>query len=264
MRHTGNVTQKEINFPSKHRLISTTTAKGIITYANDEFCNVAGYKIDELEGQAHNLIRHPDMPEAAFKDLWDKIQSHQSWMGLVKNRTKNGDHYWVDAFVTPIMENGSIEEIQSVRTKCDADAKKRAETLYESINKKTPPLFLSFNFPDLFQKAVITSVIAGILLALGLSNLFSPTISIILPILSLLLMAILLLRTTRNISTLATKTRSSVDNKIGQHIYFGKVDDISQIELALKMKDVELTAADLIKMREKETLQSQQLSVEKI
>ena len=93
MRHTGNVTQKEINFPSSHRLISTTTAKGIITYANDEFCSVAGYEIEELEGQAHNLIRHPDMPAAAFKDLWNKMQSHESWMGLVKNRTKNGDHY---------------------------------------------------------------------------------------------------------------------------------------------------------------------------
>lgn len=243
MRHTGNVTQKEISFPSQHRLISTTNAKGVITYANDEFCNVAGYEIDELEGQAHNLIRHPDMPADAFKDLWDKVQSHQSWMGLVKNRSKNGDHYWVDAFVTPIMENGSIAEIQSVRTKCDTDSKKRADTIYDSINKKTPPLFLSFNFPNLFQQAVITSVLACILLALGLSNLFSPTTSMILPILSLLLIAILLLRITHNISTLAKKTRSSIDNKIAQLIYFGKVNDISQIELALKMKDTELTAA---------------------
>tara|TARA_R110001592_G_scaffold238227_2_gene497758 strand:- start:51174 stop:52745 length:1572 start_codon:yes stop_codon:yes gene_type:complete len=243
MRHTGHVTQKEIDFPSSHRLISTTTAKGIITYANEEFCNTADYALNELEGQAHNMIRHPDMPAAAFKDLWDKIQSHQSWMGMVKNRSKNGDHYWVDAFVTPILEEDSIAEIQSVRTKCDQHAKKRAEDLYESINNNRAPLFLSFNFPNLFQQALMVSVFSFILLAVGLSGLFSPTLSIVLPLLSLVLLATLFLITANNISALAKKTQAKLDNKIGQHVYFGKVNDISQIELALKMKDAELTAA---------------------
>lgn len=243
MRHTGHVTQKEIEFPTAHRLISTTTPKGVITYANDEFCRIAGYEIDELEGQAHNLIRHPDMPAAAFKDLWDKMQSHQSWMGLVKNRTKNGDHYWVDAFVTPILEGGSIEEIQSVRTKCSQDAKKRAEDLYTSINKNNTPLFLSFKFPDLFQQAIIASIFSFALLALGLSNLLPPTFSIILPIISLVILSFLFIKIAGTVSSLAKKTRASVDNKIGQHIYFGRVNDLTQIELALKMKDAELTAA---------------------
>ena len=243
MRHTGHVTQKEINFSANHRLISTTNAKGVITYANDEFCKVAGYELNELDGQAHNLIRHPDMPAAAFKDLWDKMQSHQSWMGLVKNRTKSGDHYWVDAFVTPILEEDAIEEIQSVRTKCGQDAKERADKLYESINNNKLPLFLRYNFPNLFQQAVLASLVSFVLLALALSGLLSPPLSIILPILSLIILVTILLKTTKYVSALAHKTRINVDNIIGQHIYFGKVNDITQIELALKMKDAELTAA---------------------
>ena len=168
MRHTGHVTQNEVDFSVTRRLISTTTPKGVITYANDDFCNIAAYELDELEGQAHNLVRHPDMPAAAFKNLWDTVNQHQSWMGLVKNRCKNGDHYWVDAFVTPILEDDKVEEVQSVRTKTDKSAQKRAETLYEKINNNHLPYFLNFNLPNSFQQSVIISVICLMLMVLGL------------------------------------------------------------------------------------------------
>lgn len=105
------------------------------------------------------------------------------------------------------------------------------------------PLFLSFTFPNLFQQAAITTVVALLLLALGLSGLVPPILSTILPIASVLLLAGLFLLAASRISDLAKQTRLCVDNKIGQHIYFGKVNDFTQIQLALKMKDAELTAA---------------------
>ncbi len=243
MRKTGPVTQTEINFSSSQRLISTTTAKGVITYANEEFCEVAGYNLDELKGQAHNIVRHPDMPPAAFKGLWEKVNQSKSWMGLVKNRTKTGDFYWVDAFVTPIGENGLVQEVQSVRTKPSDKEKQRAETLYESLNNNTPPLFLHLKLPNMFQQAMIASLLAALLIVLGLGNFFSDTLSTVLPILSVAILAVFSLSVCKKISSFAEQTKECADDKIAQHIYFGKVNDISQIQLALKMKNSELIAA---------------------
>ena len=87
--------------------MSVTNTKGEITHCNPAFIRVSGYQYEELIGQPHNMIRHPDMPEAAFKDMWRTIAHGYPWSGIVKNRRKNGDHYWVKANVTPIMENGT-------------------------------------------------------------------------------------------------------------------------------------------------------------
>lgn len=105
MRVNQPVSQQERLFSSEQSLISTTDLHSHITDANAAFCAVAGFSHDELVGQAHNLVRHPDMPTAAFANMRPFIQNKKSWMGLVKNRCKNGDHYWVSAFVTPIWMN---------------------------------------------------------------------------------------------------------------------------------------------------------------
>lgn len=115
MRRNEPVTGHEREYPAHYHLITTTDLKGKITAANEEFAEVAGYSIDELVGQPHNLIRHPDMPPEAFANLWETIRKGDSWRGMVKNRCKNGDHYWVDAYVTPIMKNGELVVFQSVR-----------------------------------------------------------------------------------------------------------------------------------------------------
>ncbi len=86
-------------------IISQTDAKGIITFANRMFCEVSGYKVDELIGKPHNLIRHPDMPTAAFAKMWETIEGGQAWNGLVKNLRKDGLFYWVDAEILPIVDN---------------------------------------------------------------------------------------------------------------------------------------------------------------
>jgi len=126
---------QEVTFSSNEQLVSTTDTQGVITYANDAFCRIAGYTQEELVGQHHNIVRHPDMPKAAFADLWQKLKRGDSWRGMVKNRCKNGDFYWVDAFVTPLYENDTIVGYQSVRC-CPSDTqKKEAERVYQAVNQ---------------------------------------------------------------------------------------------------------------------------------
>ena len=126
MKNNQPVTQREVTFPANEYLVSRTDLKGIITYANDAFVKISGFSRDELIGKSHNIVRHPDMPMAAFKDLWLTVQSGMPWRGLVKNRCKNGDFYWVEAFVVPIRKNGQITGYLSVRN--PAQAQKRAAT----------------------------------------------------------------------------------------------------------------------------------------
>ncbi|MCO4205951.1 PAS domain-containing protein [Aeromonas taiwanensis] len=124
----------EIRFPDHISLISTTDPASHITYANQHFCDVAGYSAAEMEGEPHNLVRHPDMPKAAFADMWRRLQQGKSWMGLVKNRAKNGQFYWVNAYVTPILnERQQIIEYQSVRTRPSDHDIAWAEQLYARI-----------------------------------------------------------------------------------------------------------------------------------
>lgn len=127
--------QKEIVFPEGEQLVSTTDLKGVITYCNPSFCRVAGYSEDELLGQNHNIIRHQDMPKAAFADLWARLREGNAWRGIVKNKAKSGDYYWVDAYVTPIYENGRITGYQSVRVKPKAHWVKIATTAYQQLLK---------------------------------------------------------------------------------------------------------------------------------
>jgi len=117
--------------PQEYDLISTTSPDSRITYANEHFTNIAGYSAEELEGNYHKIVRHPDMPKAVFEDMWTHLEDKRSWMGTVKNRCKNGDHYWVNAYVTPIVnDKGDIFEYQSVRATPSRDDIARAEKYY--------------------------------------------------------------------------------------------------------------------------------------
>ena len=125
---------EEVNLQQDEELISTTDTKGVITYANDAFCRVAGFSLDELIGKNHNIVRHPEMPPSAFNDLWKNLKLGLPWRGVVKNRCKDGRYYWVDAFVSPIFESGKLVGYQSVRTKLDDEIKKNAICVYNAIN----------------------------------------------------------------------------------------------------------------------------------
>jgi len=127
------VTNSEKNYRDSAILISKTDLKGMIIFANNDFVEISGFSEKELIGQPHNLVRHPDMPVEAFADLWSTIKQGKLWNGIVKNRCKNGDHYWVEANVTPIIENGSTVGYISVRTKPSKRRVDEASALYEEI-----------------------------------------------------------------------------------------------------------------------------------
>jgi aerotaxis receptor len=135
MRNNQPVTQRERTFAAQQRLISTTNAKGVVTYCNEAFVEISGFTREELLNAPHNIVRHPDVPPAVFEHMWTTLKQGQPWMGIVKNRCKNGDHYWVNAYVTPMYENSQVVGFESVRVKPTAEQIKRAEALYERINK---------------------------------------------------------------------------------------------------------------------------------
>ncbi len=135
MRNNQPVSQREYAFPDQQRLISTTDLKGQITYCNDIFAEVSGFARDELIRAPHNLVRHPDVPPAVFEHMWTTLKQGKPWMGVVKNRRKNGDHYWVNAYVTPILDQQrQVTGYESVRTKPTREQIQRAEALYARLN----------------------------------------------------------------------------------------------------------------------------------
>ena len=136
MKNNQPVTQREVPFPPNSYLVSRTDLKGTITYANDAFVNISGFSHAELIGSNHNLVRHPDMPEAVFRDLWATIKAGLPWRGLIKNRCKNGDFYWAEAFVVPLKKDGAITGYQSVRTPASREKRVAAEMAYSVASHK--------------------------------------------------------------------------------------------------------------------------------
>jgi aerotaxis receptor len=102
------VSGRAVEFSANANILSTTNPKSAITYVNPDFINISGFSEAELLGVNHNIVRHPDMPPEAFAHLWQTLKAGRSWMGLVKNRCKNGDHYWVSAYATPMQRNSGI------------------------------------------------------------------------------------------------------------------------------------------------------------
>lgn len=130
MRNNQPVTQREYVLDDEHFLITRTDLKGRITYANPDFVEVSGFSREELIGSAHNIVRHPDMPESIYKDFWDTLERGESWRGIIKNRRKDGDHYWVEANASPILEDGEVKGYASVRLKPRPEDVERADRAY--------------------------------------------------------------------------------------------------------------------------------------
>lgn len=178
---TDTSTATEIILTANEQIVSTTDIKGNITYVNDTFCQISGYTREEVMGKNHNILRHSDMPNEAFADLWRTIKQKKFWRGAVKNRCKNGDYYWVDAFVTPIYENDNIIGYQSVRLPLSHQHKVQAQHIYKKIKQgKTLKTYASpVNKHILFLFISIISIL--------LTLFISPYFSLLLPILILIL-----------------------------------------------------------------------------
>jgi aerotaxis receptor len=136
MRNNSPVTQQAHTFPPEQPLVSVTDLKGRIVYCNPSFVAVSGFSRAELMGQPHNIVRHPDMPEEAFRDMWATIASGRPWRGMVKNRRKNGDYYWVMANASPIRRDGRTVGFLSVRLAPDAAQVEAAESLYARMREE--------------------------------------------------------------------------------------------------------------------------------
>lgn len=143
------VTENQIHMKKGSILVSKTNLKGIITEYNQDFIDISGFTADELDNKNHNVVRHPDMPSEAFQDLWETIQEDKPWVGIIKNRCKNGDYYWVKANVTPIYDSGRMNGFMSVRTEPSREEVQNAEALYRDINAKKATLK-----PSLFNRSI--------------------------------------------------------------------------------------------------------------
>ncbi|QSI75456.1 methyl-accepting chemotaxis protein [Niveibacterium microcysteis] len=133
MRINTPVTDREVELSVDTMIVSKTDTKGRITYINRDFIDISGFTEAELMGQPHNIVRHPDMPPEAFDDLWKCLKAGRPWIGMVKNRCKNGDYYWVEAHATPLREGDQITGYMSVRRKASREQIQAAETFYAQL-----------------------------------------------------------------------------------------------------------------------------------
>ena len=231
----------EIHFPDNIALISTTDPASHITYANQHFCDVAGYGATEMEGVPHNLVRHPDMPKVAFADMWQRLRQGKSWMGLVKNRAKSGQFYWVNAYVTPILNaQKEIVEFQSVRTKPAASDVAWAEQLYGLLRSGKALPWLSRCHIEPGQLTLWLSVSA---LLTTLATFATGNLLWLLPTALLLLaQAIHGWRLQQRLAHLLTLADQDKGTHLCQVLYTRRHDTLAAVELALRMKQAELKA----------------------
>ncbi|WP_310596949.1 methyl-accepting chemotaxis protein [Aeromonas aquatica] len=242
MRVNQPVTQRERLFPEHQSLISTTDLESRITYANEEFCQIAGFALEELQGAPHNLVRHPDMPSQAFADMWAHLRQNKSWMGPVKNRCKNGDHYWVNAFVTPIQDaNGKVVEYQSVRTAPDGELKQRAERVYARLREDKQPLALrlpTFSHTLVLNLCLLLALVA--MVTLGYRHESGWLLAA--AVLPLAGAALVVNALSRRLGKLGKLARNRFDNPLMQLLYTGRVDNLAAVELAMRMNQAEFNA----------------------
>jgi PAS domain S-box-containing protein len=233
---------KEQTFSPDEILLSTTDLNSYIKYANKSFCDIAGFSLDEMIGKPHNMVRHPDMPKNAFKDLWSFVQQGKSWMGPVKNLCKNGDYYWVNAYVTPIKDSqGKTQEYQSVRTKLDNKVKDNATAIYAKLNKGETPRALRTSMD---ATAIIQGLLFCLCLAFVAMMIFSNTPWLLsIPLLIVTLCAAIFFTTWRSkYRRLLDDAKEVFDNPLMSYIYTGHNDVVGNIHLALKMRKAEINA----------------------
>ncbi len=237
MSTNNPVTGKEQTYPKDFNILSIVSPSSHITHVSKDFISLSGFSEKELLGQPHNIVRHPDMPPEAFQNLWKNLEEQKPWMGLVKNRCKNGDHYWVDAFASPITQNGKTTEYQSVRLTPTREHVVNADRVYAQIRSGKMPIQLKMPRTRLWQRAALT------LLPCLLAALYIQGFSSIAALGFLFCSSILtLFWLTRPLEALSIEARKIFDNPLMELIYNDSVNDISEIKLALKMRQFEVNA----------------------
>jgi len=240
MKKNLPVTNSENNFHADMRIVSTTDLKGITTYANSDFMDISGFSDNEILGKSHNVVRHPDMPPLAFADLWATIKTGKPWMGIVKNRCKDGAYYWVDAFVTPTIEGNTVTGYQSVRLKPAKEHVKNAKKLYKTLWNPASGFskLISTLTPNLTGKIFLSHIISIVigmltLLFMGTNNLSSVMVAMLTMLISASITANLVARPWKKA---AEESKHIFDNAVAQKVYTNRTDELGQLQLVIKMQ----------------------------
>jgi aerotaxis receptor len=232
MKINTPVTDKEVKVKPDQQLISSTNLKGMITHCNQAFVEISGFDEDELIGSSHNIVRHPDMPPAAFQELWDTLKAGKAWMGIVKNRTKNGDYYWVDAYVTPVFENDEIVGYESVRFAPRTEDVQRADALYKKLSNNRRSLLGGLNLSLNFKISMLLSVaLAAIFTTLAVSGQLSWSWSILTWLVSATMTTSTVAYMLSPLRGIADNARDIFSSSVNSLVYSGRTDDLGAIRL---------------------------------
>ncbi len=252
MKNNQPVTQNEHPMPEGAVIVSKTDLKGRITECNSDFEKISGFSRTELIGKSHNIVRHPDMPPAAFEDLWRTIQQGKPWTGIVKNRCKNGDYYWVKANVTPMFENGRISGYLSVRTAPSRQEITEADQLYRQINAGQASLgrkglqawLNTIPVKRLLMGAVLLSVSTyaaiAAMLAVGVTPIVEQSVLGLTGVLTLLSGMFLIRHITTPLDYVERKMRQLAEGHYFDAVETDREDEFGHMMQALKMAQIKL------------------------
>jgi len=241
MKKNLPITGVEQEFSSRANILSTTNLKGQITYINHDFIDISGFSKEELIGKNHHIVRHPDMPSPVFKMFWANLKAEKSWMGIVKNRCKNGDHYWVDAYATPIKKDGSVQEYQSVRRKAHPQYVKRARAAYAAINNGKSPASVKDSL-SLTSKLLASALLPLLVFLLSYLSLGSGTAPIIACMLATIISVSAILWWLKPMQQAISQVKDITDDKVARYVYTGRSDEAGSILLAIKKLESENAA----------------------
>ena len=255
MKINTPVTANEQHFSESTEIISTTDLKGIIDTANEDFMKISGFDPDEIIGKNHNTVRHPDMPPEAFADLWEHNKVNKPWIGLVKNRCKNGDSYWVDAYVSPMYIDGNVTGYQSVRAKPKREWVDRASKTYAKImagksdddkrRSKLDKVNLGrFNFGITTKVDIaVGAVLVPLLVVLGVVGGGSLPILAGAGVVALAATHFAIRHTLRHLIRYSNESKAVADNLLAQYLYTGLTDEVGQLNYALIFAQSKLRTA---------------------
>ncbi|USD37320.1 PAS domain-containing methyl-accepting chemotaxis protein [Ferrimonas sp. SCSIO 43195] len=228
MRNNQPVTQTEKTLSIDSILLSTTDLEGNIKYANEDFTSICGFSFEELHRQPHNIVRHPDMPPVAFESMWSTVKTGQPWMGLVKNRCKNGDYYWVNAYIAPVYEDGVLHEYQSVRRKPTEAQVKSADRIYKAVNAGKTPRELKPDWLGFGGRLMAWTLLTVLLTAYGAS--FSPLLA---GVVGAVVASLGIYSMMAPFRTLVDTATNIIDDPIASAVYTNRQDEIGKIDLAM-------------------------------
>lgn len=217
--------------------ITATDAKGVITYANDAYCDFCGYSREELIGKRHSLLSHPQMPKQVYKNLWQTITSGSPWVGLVRNKRKNGKDYWVLSCITPIHDTSGIIGFQGVQTQASEEQIARAESYYAKLNAESSIRENRFSVYTLVLSILLIQILVSLTAHYSLNNL--NLVALIIGLSGMISLG-LIARFLAPLRKAYFRAIKAIDNPLAQATVAGNFNEIGSIDLALQMREAQL------------------------